>query len=155
MEQKDQRQAAANYVTQFYAEVTALTQNASLYNFYLLRIGSNGSKESSNKGLPLEEKDQEEVKNLLSYIHTDIYKIALRVKMIAADLKKEELKVCVEKIKEAHEKIKASYMVKNDDLAEFVESCHSFLVLGTMNDILLNSQEIINQLLEAGRSTRV
>lgn len=153
MNQKEQQEAAVSYVARFFDEVSALTTNASLYNFFFLRVGATVGTDKK-KLEALDEKEKDEAKVLASFIHSDCYKIALRVRRISADLNKPELVAAAKDVQDTYNAFKDAYLPKSEDLLTFVEACHKFMLSGMMSNILLNSQAILSELAEANKRSR-
>lgn len=147
---QENKGAAATYILQLYEELHVLTHNSSLYNFSVIRVGATVGTSEKELSKSLSEEDMTLMKNLTQSIHTDAYKVALRIRMMKAEGVK-DLETLKKKVDDCYKEIKEAYLPPADKLTSFVESAHTFMLSTIMEDLLVSSNSIVRSLASSSR----
>ena len=136
----EKKLAGASYIFSFYKEVQILTDFYAQYINFLLEIKEKAKDNDINK---LGEAEKLQVMQGVQQVRISAHKSYIQYISIIGVLKVKESNE--EEIKASYVKIKAIYVIKEEDLEKYVISLNKFLLNGVIQSLLEDSQDIIEE----------
>jgi hypothetical protein len=139
----EKKVAGASYILNFFQEVNRLTHNYAVYLNALNELEYKYGKSSIEK---MGDAEKMALTQVVQEVRYGINKSFIQYKSIMIGLKQKEDSAIVDKYK----KVLASFVIDRDELQEFVVSLNSVLVKDIIQQLLENSQNLVNTVFQDG-----
>jgi hypothetical protein len=135
--------ASANYVVSFYNEIQLLIHNYAIYLNLMLETKNkyNASTEDEEK-LKINSVDKQQIIDTSQQLRYSIHKVYILVSSLLSSLKKEKDK---EDIDTEYTSLSEEMVFNKESLKKYVFLCHNILTDEVMSNLLVTSQDIVNQ----------
>lgn len=134
----EERTAGASYVLSFFTNVMQINHFYANYENLMLELDEKHKGHAATTS-PEEKSIVMQYCNNLRYYATQC-NIAYKAIVLGVGQKEDQ------KIVDAFEKVKSSYMVKREEIGEYVTLINSFVMKSIIREILKSSQDIVNEL---------
>lgn len=151
----EERTAAASYVLTFYQEVQALTQGYAQYLNILAELEARHGVEDLAKRVEENEKQLlvQTVQNIRAYankVHISYNCIRDNLPELKEERERQESEENHRRIEAAKTKINAAFIIRTQDIEEYVIGLNKFLVSHIMRNLLVSSSDIVNSIYADG-----
>lgn len=133
----EEKTTSASYIVSFYENVGALTHFYSLYQNLIIELENKYQQVEDLKGL--QEEESKILQQVLQEIRYFSHKSIIQYRCISEGINKETNKELLDQ----YDIIKTTYIIKRNQLDDFVLSLNKVLVNKVMKNLLQNSQDII------------
>jgi len=143
-ETNEKKQAAASYILTFYNQVIQLNDSYSRFLNMLVELDSKYGAEFEKKAEDSEKNALIEQSRIVRYVSTNAF---IQYRVIRESIEKLNDKTQIELIEKQYEAIRDKVIPRRNELQEYVITLNKFLVTNIIQELLTNSSEFIDTIL--------
>lgn len=138
-ELSEQKQTAANYVLQFFNQITLVTHHYAVYLNLLVELEAKYGSNTDIKQLDDIEKQAilQQLQNFRYHSHIAYIQFKTIILSAGKDFDKS-------KVESSYKLVRDTFVITRDQAAEFLESLNEFLASTIMKELLKTSQDLVN-----------
>lgn len=147
---REQKTVEASYIITFYREVHTLTDYYAQYYNLLLELENKLGYNVIESIGKLGEEERTTLVNVVQLVRMSVSKCYIQYKSIVKALNASEKTEIANSVKV----LRKNFIIKREDLEKCVIGFNAFLVEDIMNDLLQNSQDLLDKVFNDGKSEK-